>query len=75
MQYLAEIKLAHYHCTTDSVCGGGNLNTCFHAHVNGASGSTVEPLIKATPDVRPPLYKGHFTESQMHSFSTNKPLR
>ena len=26
-------------------------------------------LVKATPDVRTPLYKGHFTESQMHSFS------
>ena len=23
------------------------------------SGHTVEPLIKATPDVRTPLYKGH----------------
>ena len=26
---------------------------------------TVEPLIKATPEMRPPLYKGHFTRSQM----------
>ena len=24
---------------------------------------TVEPLIKATPDVRAPLYTGHFAES------------
>ena len=36
----------------------------------------VEPLIKATPDVRTPLYKGQFTESQMHFFSSIKqPLR
>ena len=27
--------------------------------------TTVEPLIKATPDARTPLYKGHFAESQM----------
>ena len=27
---------------------------------------TVELLIKATPDARTPLYKGHFAESQMH---------
>ena len=26
---------------------------------------TVEPLIKATPEMRPPLYKGHFARSQM----------
>ena len=30
--------------------------------------TTVELLIKATPDVRTPLYKGHFTESQMHCY-------
>ena len=28
-------------------------------------GNTVEPLIKATPEMRPPLYKGHFARSQM----------
>ena len=28
----------------------------------------LEPLIKATPDVRTPPYKGHFAESQMDSF-------
>ena len=39
---------------------------------------TVKPLIKATPDMRTPLYtvkplyKGHFAESQMHSFSTTQ---
>ena len=27
--------------------------------------STVEPLTKATPEMRPPLYKGHFARSQM----------
>ena len=27
--------------------------------------ATVEPLIKATPEMRPPLYKGHFARSQM----------
>ena len=26
---------------------------------------TVEPLIKATPEMRPPHYKGHFARSQM----------
>ena len=30
--------------------------------------ATVEPLIKATTDVRTPLYKGHPAESQMHFF-------
>ena len=38
-------------------------------------GNTVEPLIKTTPDVRAPLYKGHFAESRIHSFSTNQLLR
>ena len=33
----------------------------------------MEPLLKATPDVRTPLYKGHFAESQIHYFSTNQP--
>ena len=31
----------------------------------------MELLIKATPDVRTPVYKGQFAESQMHYFSTN----
>ena len=35
----------------------------------------MEPLIKASPDVRTPLYNGHFAESQMHSLSANQPLR
>jgi hypothetical protein len=32
---------------------------------NWLPSSTVEPLIKATPDARPPLYKGHLVGSQM----------
>ena len=35
----------------------------------------MEPLMKAPLDVRILLYKGHFAESQIHSFSTNRPLR
>ena len=30
--------------------------------------NTVQSLIKATPGVRTPVYKGHFTESQKHSY-------
>ena len=35
----------------------------------------MESLIKATPDVRTLLYKGHFAESQMHSLGTNQEIR
>ena len=34
---------------------------------------TVEPLIKATPGVRTPLYKGHFAESQVTLISGADP--
>ena len=44
--------------------------SCTH-NVNVYSGTPHKA--KATPDMRTPLCKDNFAESQMHSFSTNQP--